>query len=704
MLTDTWVEETVIKFPHLTVATLKKAFELAKKIDPSREKIAYSIAICDELLALNSDPKSIIAAILYPFYKNDQKTKALIGENFDTDITKILLGTKRMETIDQLPIKHDRIIFQHKQLDSLRRMLLAIVDDARIVLIKLAERLTRLTQLREADKETQQQIGNQTMHLYAPLANRLGIGHVKWQLEDWSFRYLEPKKYNEISKALKERRNDRETYIKKAHEELKSLLDEGDIKKYELKGRAKHIYSIFRKINRKQVPISEIYDSNAFRILVSDVEACYRTLSLVHEKWEHIPHEFDDYIAKPKPNGYQSIHTVVIGPDNRNIEIQIRTFAMNEEAELGVAAHWKYKENITAVDAYENKIKLLRDVMNWQEELQPDTKANFFEDRVYVFTPANDILDLAIDSTPLDAAYHIHSEVGHHCKGAKVNHKMVPLTQKLNTGDLIEILTHKQSNPSRDWLNPERGYITTQTARNKVKNWFYREQAHKMLARGLEIWEKNAKREHLSKNVLGPIAPQFNFKTADDLLIAIGSGNVGINTVLRRLKPATQTPEPEIVKIKKPETKTSTSGDIAGTESLLTQLARCCHPIPGDKIIGYITKGRGVSIHRTDCDNIIEAQKNRPERILDVNWSTKKSTKYSVNIEIKAVDNPGLIRDISTLIANENISLLGINSQVDKATNHCRINLTIEIESLEPLHKILTHFKQIPNVINARRV
>ncbi|OGO90966.1 MAG: hypothetical protein A3F10_02040 [Coxiella sp. RIFCSPHIGHO2_12_FULL_42_15] len=712
-----WLQQTLRAYPHLSKEKLDQTLQCIVKLTEKNTALDLNqgldrgIEISKHLLPLECDTQTICVALLYPFFTKEEFCRDLIQQKLDVKIYKMLQGVQRMETIDHLPIKKDKVVFSTKQLDHLRRMLLAIVDDVRIVLVKLAERLTTLIELRQKSQETQQSTAKQIMALYAPLANRLGIGQIKWQLEDGAFRYLDPINYSAISKELNQRRQDREKYIHTVQQELETLLNHSHIEKYEISGRAKHIYSIYRKAKRKELPFEQVYDSNAFRILVPNIEGCYRTLSLIHEKWKHIKHEFDDYIAKPKSNGYKSIHTIVLGPHDRFVEIQIRTFTMHEEAELGVAAHWKYKEGQKTGDQYENKIALLRDVIRWQQELTEDNQershlySQLFEDRIYVFTPTNDILDLPVGSTPLDAAYYIHTDIGHRCRGAKINHKIVPLTHPLKTGDVIEILTSKENKPSRDWLNPDRGYLMTKAAYNKVRNWFSRQFREEKLIKGQEIWDKLAKRENFTKNDLTELVPIFNFKTIDDLLVAIGSGNIGTHAITRQLKPDIAVSKSELTIDKdypaKPAERTEIT--ISGAENLLTQLARCCQPIPGDAIAGYITKGRGVSIHRQHCHNLQQAMKIRPERILEVNWGGKTPSKYPINLEIDGIDHPTLIRDISSIIANEHLSLLGIHSRLDARQGRCHIKLTVELSDLSSLHNVMQQLRGLPHVTHVTR-
>jgi len=631
-------------------------------------------------------------------------------------------------------------------------------------LVKLAERITIITYLQHHDHEQKEKFANQTITLYAPLANRLGMGQLKWQLEDLAFRILHPEQYEEISKALKMRRTDRESYVKKIIEKLTTLFKAGGVKDPVISGRAKHIYSIYQKMQNKNLTFKELYDTSAFRILVPSVEDCYTALSLVHAEWIHIPEEFDDYIAKPKPNGYQSIHTVVTALKNINIEIQIRTQEMHEKAELGVASHWKYKEGGEAEEQYEEKINRLRKLMDWHQEIadqdaqsenqnisqnisqsktqnknqnkdqkknQSKSKKNsenekesqsqtdnvyskIFEDRIYVFTPKGEVFDLPLNATPLDFAYYIHTEVGHRCKGAKINDVLVPLTHGLKTGDRIDILTAKEAKPSRDWINPSLGYLTTSQAQSKVRAWFKKENYKEDLEAGESRWEKACRREGVKRNEIINVLERFNFKKVDDLKAAIGSGNITAATVLNALRKKEEKSENQDSHDKtnhKPSHRKTTPQTpsrlknlmIGGVDNLLTQIAKCCKPIPGDNILGYITKGHGISIHHEKCLNIQKAITHRPERIIDVNWGEKTPHAYPVDVAIIAEYRSGLVRDITGLLANENLPLLGLNSRVDKTKNSTYITLTIEINSLELFQKVLLQLRQVASVITAKR-
>jgi len=715
---DDWLEATKHHFEKIDIKLLTCACQYAESFNAdtpppfAESALSQGLNMANELLALNCDSQTLAAAITYPAIHYNQPTKESIEKNLGKNVYKILSNAKKLEAIQDIH-SPPSIQLSPKKVDSLRKMLLAIVDDVRIVLIKLAECLTIMKYLRKEDTVQRQQIAEQTMYLFAPLANRLGIGQLKWQLEDFSFRYLHPDKYEEISKSLKMHRNDRDQYIREMIKNLTTLFKKAGIKNIEISGRAKHIYSIYRKMQKKDITFKQLFDTNAFRILVTNIEDCYQALSLVHAEWPHIAEEFDDYIAKPKPNGYQSIHTAVTGPKEINVEIQIRTYQMHEDAELGVAAHWKYKEGNTDKTQYEEKITRLREVMDWQQEMgEQDTVAEniyekIFEDSIYVFTPNGDIFDLEPGATPLDFAYRIHSEVGNRCKGAKVNDKLVPLTHILKTADRVEILTAKEGKPSRDWLSPTQGYIKTNQARVKIRHWFKKENYEIDLEEGEKIWDKTCRREGFKKTDLNQVHERFNFKKPDDLLAAIGGGDIGIATVVHALhaKDTTTKKAEAVVISKKPhEALPSTSElSIEGVDNLLTQIAKCCKPIPGDPILGYITKGRGVSIHHQKCRNVKQAITYRPQRIIDVNWGSKEKQTYPVDLSIDADDRPGLIRDITGVIANENMSLYGLNSRADKIKNRAYINLTLEINSLDNLQKIISHLKQVAGIIEVKR-
>lgn len=719
--TQAWLDDATKRHPGLDFGLVSKACHFALPLSEQASS-PYTTSTLDQglkmaslLLDLNCDTVTLAAAIAYPSVYYTHPNREKVRQALTPQVSKLIYGATKMEAIHDM--HRDTASLNNQQVDNLRKMLLAIVDDVRVVLIKLAERLITLQYLKKCSIEQQQYIAQQALDFYAPLANRLGIGQLKWQLEDLSFRFLHNEAYFSISKELNMRRTERESFINEMMSELTQMLNQAGIQDYSLSGRAKHIYSIYKKAQRKGVPVSEIYDASALRILVNSITDCYTALSLVHDRWPHIEKEFDDYIAHPKENGYQSIHTAIIADNKRNVEIQIRTYQIHEAAELGVAAHWKYKEgSATQQESYESKIERLRELMNWQQEVtnndNSDLYSSLFSDRIYVFTPQGDVFNLVAGSTPLDFAYHVHSSVGHRAKGARVNDKMVPLTTKLHTGDRVEILTSKHENPSRDWMNPQQGYLTTTAAIQKVRHWFKKQNYDRDLAAGLEIWDKATRHDNINKNMLNKATQRFNVKKADDILVAIGTGNLGVNTVIQYIKsildthPVTETADEPEISFKKPKQKQASSSPliVEGVGNLLTHLAKCCKPIPGDDIIGFVTNGRGVSIHERHCKNIQYEVLTRPQRIIDVAWGDYSETSsYPIDLTIIADDRSGLVRDISAIIANEKLHLLGLTSHINQTSNEAIIQITVELRPDVTLEHIRNLIMQVPSVASVNR-
>ncbi len=721
---EAWLQHVVSKHDLKENDLIRQACTLAQvtgsehAIPTGQSCLQQGLNMAEILAELNLDQETLAAAIVYSSVRYADLNIEDVAEQLGDAVAKLVLGTKKMDAMDTM---HEQL-GQHSQsatIDNLRKMLLAMVDDVRVVLIKLAERLAILRNIALLGEEEKKREAEITRDLYAPLANRLGIGHIKWELEDFAFRYLDPNTYKNISKALNSTRVERETYVVKVMQSLKEAVHGLGIAKVEVTGRAKHIYSIHRKMQRKNVSLDEIYDAIAFRVLVPTIADCYAVLGHVHALWKPIRKEFDDYIAQPKPNGYRSIHTAVFGPDDKKMEIQIRTFDMHQESELGVAAHWMYKEGRRAMTGYEAKIAWLRQVMDWQREVtESDQKSEeiyskIFDDRIYVFTPNGDVIELPKEATPLDFAYQIHSELGHRTRGAKINGHMVTLTHPLKTGECVEILTTKQAHPSRDWLNPHLGYLKTSRAKAKVLNWFRKQDFDKNLAEGQAILEKELRRLGLLKNVnYEQLAQQINYKTGDDLLAGLGRGDVQLGTIISAIQ-ETIAPKVEVEKeiiteptnlIKHKPAQTPTDIEVEGVGNLLTHMAQCCKPIPGDAVIGYITQTQGVSIHRQDCSNILHVSEQQKDRLIQVGWGTKTHDKYAVDLVVNAYDRPGLVRDISNLLANENISILGLTCVTNKKDHTAYINITIEIHSLHPLSRILAHINQLPNITEVKRL
>jgi GTP pyrophosphokinase len=577
-------------------------------------------------------------------------------------------------------------------------------------MIKLTDRVHNLRTLGSLSEERRRRIARETLDIFAPLANRLGIWQIKWELEDLGFRHVNPDKYKEIARLIDERRADRETSINKIIERLLERCRAEGIDA-DISGRPKHIYSIWRKMERKSVSFDQVYDVRAVRVIVDTLAQCYQTLGIVHALWKPIPGEFDDYIATPKDNLYQSLHTAVVSDDGRPLEVQIRTRQMHEMAELGIAAHWRYKEGVKRDPLYEQKIAWFRSLMDWRQdvvdahEFMDSMRTDVFQDRVYAFTPKGKLIDLPAGSTPIDFAYHVHTDVGDRCRGARVNGKLVALDFQLQTGDQVEILTAKRGGPSRDWLNPHLGYVKSQRARNKIKHWFKKQDRQANIAQGREILERELRRLSLEDMPLDDVALLFEHDELDDFLAAIGGGDITSQQIATKVIEAEQKREAarqtdvspdEVVGVRKPQGPAALS--VRGTGGLLTTLAQCCHPVPGDAIVGYITRGRGVSIHRRDCANILRSDEE--ERFIEVSWGTGQAT-YPVVIKIGAYDRGGLLRDIAAVVAGEGINMSAVNVSTSK--NLATFVATLDIYDVAQLSRVLDKIERLPNVIEVRR-
>ncbi|MBS0287660.1 MAG: GTP diphosphokinase [Proteobacteria bacterium] len=666
--------------------------------------LRQGLLTAETLASLEPDIATLLAAIVYFPAQYGELSLDLIKSSLGQEVASLVSGVIQITT----RTSQAKGLSATSYHDNLRKMLLAVVEDVRVVLIKLAERITSLRAASVLDKEVRHQFALETRDIYAPLANRLGIGQIKWELEDFAFRYLEPDAYKNIAKLLDEKRLDREIYVKKVIDVIKDALAKENIEA-EVTGRVKHIFSIWRKMIRKNLDFQDIYDVRAVRILVPEVRDCYAALGIVHSLWQHIPKEFDDYIATPKENGYRSLHTAVIGPEGRTVEIQIRTFQMHQEAELGVAAHWLYKEGGKLDPSYQKKLNTLRQILDWSEQAQEGDVnevllQELLEDRVYIFTPQGDVVDLPMGSTPLDFAYHIHTDLGHRCRGAKVNGSIVPLNYQLTSGEQVEILSVKEGSPSRDWLNPQLGYINSVRARAKVHSWFKRQARDQNILQGKEMIEKEFKRMGLEMGGLGKILTKVGMKSMDDLYASLGGGDLRISQIVNALQRTEQEEAPEQISTHVAKSTTQHSDiTIQGVGNLLCHFGRCCKPLPGDRIVGYITLGRGVTIHRQDCINVL----NKPEeeqRLIQVQWGETRRNFYPVDIGIKAYDRQGLLRDITSILSNEKVNVLAVNTLTNKEDNIANLVLTLEISDLSALMNILNKIMQLPNVLEAQRL
>ncbi|MDO9122744.1 MAG: bifunctional (p)ppGpp synthetase/guanosine-3',5'-bis(diphosphate) 3'-pyrophosphohydrolase, partial [Anaerolineaceae bacterium] len=590
--------------------------------------------------------------------------------------------------------------------ETLRKTFLAMGEDIRVILIKLADRLHNMRTLGFMPEKKRKRIAQETLDIFAPLANRLGIWQLKWELEDLGFRYTNPEKYKEIAQNLSETRLERDRQMQAISDKINKLLTDAGVK-VEISARSKHIFSIYKKMQEKNKPFELVRDLRGVRLIVQDIPACYSALGLIHTNWRPIPNEFDDYIAGPKDNFYQSLHTAILYDDGKPLEVQIRTSEMDENAEFGIAAHWKYKEKGPHDEKYEQRINWLKKLMEWRQDVEDANefvdgmKTDVFQDRVYVFTPRGDIIDLPSGSTPIDFAYHVHTEIGNRCRGAKINGKLVNLEYTLKTGDQVEILVAKQGGPSRDWLNVNLGLVKTQRARSKIRAWFKHQNRDQNLSQGKDILEKELRRLGLVDYNVEKFANNFDFRSMDDLYVAIGCGDISIGHLVNllsegeRVQPDFLSPRPVA-----PQRQISdTAVSVLGLKNILVTYGKCCKPVPGDEIIGYITRGRGATIHRQDCPNILRMTDH--DRIVRVTWGEPQLT-FPVEIQIKAYDRQGLMGDISSLLTNENINLSDIKLNV--LHNLAHMVLKLEISDIAQLSRVLTKIENLPNVMEAHRL
>ncbi|MCK0537692.1 GTP diphosphokinase [Alcanivorax quisquiliarum] len=673
-----------------------------------------------EILAdLHADGEALPAAVLYRAVREGHLSLLEVEREFGETIARMVEGVLRMAAISAVlnPSRKPVLGQQEGQLDNVRKMLVAMVDDVRVALLKLAERTVIIRAVKDSDESHRQKVAREIFDIYAPLAHRLGVGQLKWELEDLSFRYLQPGAYKKIARLLDEKRLDREEYIAQVVEEIKGHLARSGIEDVQVDGRAKHIYSIWRKMQKKHLDFYEVYDVRAVRILVPEVRDCYAALGVVHSLWQHVPTEFDDYIATPKENGYQSLHTAVVGPDRKMLEVQIRTYEMHDDAELGVCAHWHYKEGPRRRKGQDDqKIAWLRQVLEWHDELGEASLTNLVDDlraqhsseRVYVFTPEGHVVDLEAGATPVDFAYQVHTEVGHRCRGAKVNGHIVPLHYRLKTGEQVEILTTREGGPSRDWLTASLGYVRTSSARARIQQWFKRQDRSTHISQGRAILERELSRLAVGQMDLDKLAPRFNLKGGEDVLAALGAGDLRPASVVNHLQGLLEadTGQQELEFIpRKAHKRDEGSSDITieGVGNLMTHIAACCQPLPGDSIMGYITQGRGVTVHRADCPNLLAMQADDPLRVIEVSWGHADRISYPVDIFVRAWDRQGLLRDLLSVLANERVNVTAAHTESHQDDNTATMLLTIEISTLGNLGKVLARMDQLPGVLEVRR-
>ncbi|HMV71841.1 MAG TPA: bifunctional (p)ppGpp synthetase/guanosine-3',5'-bis(diphosphate) 3'-pyrophosphohydrolase [Pseudomonadales bacterium] len=682
-----------------------------------RRRIAAALDIVETLVLLGLDADALVAGVLSQLPATHDIDDAALRRAFGDAVPTLLDGVQRMDVLGAGPGMPGVSSFanRRRQGEMLRRMLVSMIDDPRVALIRLAERVQALRILDAADRsEHALQTARAAMEIWAPLAHRLGVGQIKWELEDLAFRQLQPDDYRRIANLLAERRVDRDRFIVAASERLDAALAAAGLHA-DLSGRSKHLYSIWRKMQRKGIGISEVYDARALRVLVDTVAECYSTLGVVHGLWRNLPGEFDDYIANPKPNGYRSLHTAVIGDGGKVLEVQIRTRGMHAEAELGICAHWTYKGGEQGMQAsgYDDKIAWLRQVIEWGGELDATEtiaehlRCEVVADRVYVLTPDGHVVDLPAGATPVDFAYQVHSELGHRCRGARVDGRIVGLDHMLSTGERVEILRGKQAAPNRDWLRPGNVFVHTARARSRIRHWFRQQDREQLIAAGRSLLERELRRVALPAPALPALARSMGFADSHDLFAALGSGETGVGEIIARLAPE----DSPVVPLAKPgAARGARAGgharseiEVAGVDNVMTTLARCCAPLPGDAIAGYVTTGRGVSVHRADCAKLQRLTQHSPGRAIEVRWRASAVRLHEVQVRVIAHDRPALLQELVTLLGNERVNVLDLGVTVDRRRRLATVRLTIEIASLEVLRHVLGKIARVRGVLAARR-
>ena len=690
----------------------------------SGERIwSHALGMALIVAGLKLDADSRIGALLFAMPTCSEHGVTLVEEKFGKAASHLVAGTARLNRLR--PITRDFVAANLEggeanpqemkaQVEVLRKMLLAMVEDIRVVILRLASRTQTLRHYAANPDELRVQVARETLELYSPLANRLGVWELKWELEDLSFRFIHPDTYKNIAKQLDEKRVEREQFIVDAIAKVREELATVGITDAEVYGRPKHIYSIWNKMRKKGVEFSEVYDVRALRVIVDEVKDCYTVLGIVHNLWSPISKEFDDYISNPKGNYYRSLHTAVRCPDGRSLEIQIRTREMHKHAELGVAAHWRYKEGSkrTSEDSYDEKIAWLRQLLTWKDEVADSSdwvrhyKQAALDETIYVITPQGKVVDLPAGSTPVDFAYRVHTDLGHRCRGAKVNGALVPLNTELHTGQQVEVVTAKQGGPSRDWLNPSLGYIHTKSARVKVRGWFSNLALEETLAEGRSLVAKELQRQGQTSANIDELAHKLGLAKADDLFIAAARGDLNLRqfqSVARGGDWQAENETPDAVATHQPSRVAQGNQGIliVGVDRLLTQLARCCKPAPPDPIQGFVTRGKGVSIHRIDCSNFANMAALHPERVIETDWGGQQSGVFASDIVVDAHDRQGLLRDISDIFTREKINVIGVNTQSKAGKAH--MSFTVEVGNLQQLQRTLGLVHEVEGVVGARR-
>jgi GTP pyrophosphokinase len=701
-------EELAAHYPGADMVRVRTAWQFATEAHAAQKRatgepyVSHPLAVARTLSQLGLDPDAIVAALLHDIPEDTDYGLADIEERFGPSVAQLVDGVTKLGKFGSSRTTEEQ------QAENIRKMLLAMAEDIRVVLIKLADRLHNMRTIAALPVEKQQRIARQTAEIYAPLAERLGIWQIKWELEDLAFKVLEPDEYRRLADQLETRRKEREAYVRRATVVLRDTLAAAGVKG-ELSGRPKHISSIWKKMQRKGASLSEIYDVHAIRVLVDEVADCYAALGVVHSLWRPIPNQFDDYIAVPKTNGYQSLHTAVIAIDGKPLEVQIRTKAMHRVSEMGIAAHWRYKEGGKADRGYDEKLAWVRQLMDWQRDVSDATefveglKVDLFQDQVFVFTPRGDVKDLPAGSTPLDFAYRIHTDVGHSTIGAKVNNRLVPLDYKLNNGDIVEIVTTKAARgPSRDWMDK----VVTGHAKDKIRQWFKRQEREVNIVHGREALERELRRlARSSLEKLGPerieeMADAYKLASVDDFFAAIGYGAVSAAQVVARLEVVDDANEQVLPQVAPPIAARTEGVRVKGVGDLMIRFANCCHPIPGDHIIGYISRGRGVTVHQVTCPTVVNEKELG--RLIDVEWEGGAQQTYPIAIRVEAYDRQGLLNEITNVVAENKVNIIAANVRVNP-DHSATIQATLQVESVDQLARVLSRIEQIKDVHAVQR-
>ena len=694
--------------PSINIGLVERAHDVASEAHADQVRasgepyITHPVEVAYELAELQMDAETLAAALLHDVPEDTDLTLADIEKRFGREVSRLVDGVTKLSKFGSART------MEEQQAENIRKMFMAMAEDVRVVIIKLADRLHNMRTLGFLPAEKQARIARQTMEIYAPLAHRLGIWQWKWELEDLSFKFTEPDKYRQLVSRLTDRRRERESFINKSIGILRKELAKVGIEA-EISGRPKHIYSIYKKMERKGAEFSEIYDLHAIRLLVAEVKDCYAALGVVHSIWRPVPGQFDDYIAMPKANMYQSLHTAVIGPEAKPLEVQIRTHLMHDVAEAGIAAHWRYKEGTRGDRRYDEKLAWVRQLMEWQREVADATefveglKLEVFQDQVFVFTPKGDVKDLPAGATPLDFAYRIHTDVGHRTIGSKVNNRLVPLDYKLRNGDIVEIITTKAAHgPSRDWLN----IVQTSAAREKIRQWFKRQQRDENITQGKDLLDRELRRlahetlASVDAAKLTELASHAHYKELDDFYAAIGYGAVSPASVVSKLEihddAAIALPE-----VAPPASVPSATGiKVKGVGDLLVRFANCCSPIPGDPITGYVTRGKGVTVHRANCPSVLSERDI--ERLIDVDWESAAEQTYPITVRIEALDRPGLLNEVTNVVAEHKVNIVAASIGTH-ADGTATITATLKVTSLQQLSKVLTLIERLKDVTRVAR-